>query len=717
MEILSLYNWKPLKLISGNNISKIYKVEKEDGTIAVVKKITLPISDKDAALLMERGKILFLQDATSYYMEMMNNEINILNQLSGSPNVLHVFDTHQENETGKSNYYIIMEYAEDITSYFKKEGISELDIAKLGIDICSALEACEKIKVLHNDIKPTNIFYDGKNYKLGDFGNSTIGVTDNIVTFGSPNYLSPEIYNQKLTSEASDLYSLGLVMYHLLAGNLPFVTDKVDEEAAFKERLKGTKIPPIEGVNPKLLEIILRACSFDELARYRDVTEMKKDLESLSTLSPEKKSIVFNSSKMNDTISVFDSDLIARQGKVSQAISLQKKKDKAKIFFKKWFKKIALAILLLLLLFISLFIYSRNKECELGYINKNGVCTKGYYYCDTGYSLNEKNQCQKTIKSVDAKVSYSCPSGYAYTNETCVSEEVQEPTFTYQCLDGFTLNGTKCEKVETNDAVVTYTCPSGYANMNGVCVKGDEKDATAKYSCPSGYTTGPFLENGVYKCSKYVSSSSTVDATPKYSCSSGTLNSSNKCVTVTNNVSKSSCSGVTSNESCTTTGGAWCNYYGSFGYGCTTTCTYTCTVTTEPKVTYTCDSGGTLSGSKCTYSGGNTIKVSANASYSCPKGYDRIGSKCVYGKQINGTKVYTCLDSQTLVGDKCHTTITTDAVGMYTCPDGFVASGVTCIQNDFPQPVSKYTCSRVYTLNGNKCEQYETKPAKAEFTE
>ena len=101
MEILSLYNWKPLKLISGNNISKIYKVEKEDGTIAVVKKITLPISDNDAALLMERGKVLFLQDATSYYMEMMNNEINILNQLSGSPNVLHIFDTHQENETGK----------------------------------------------------------------------------------------------------------------------------------------------------------------------------------------------------------------------------------------------------------------------------------------------------------------------------------------------------------------------------------------------------------------------------------------------------------------------------------------------------------------------------------------------------------------------------------------------------------------------------------------
>lgn len=355
-----------------------------------------------------------------------------------------------------------------------------------------------------------------------------------------------------------------------------------------------------------------------------------------------------------------------------------------------------------------------NRTCDAGYINKNGICKKGYYFCDNGYVLNSDNKCQKTIKSINAKATTTCKSGYTYTNETCVSNEVKEPVFTYQCLDGFILNGTKCEKVETNDAVVTYTCPSGYANMNGVCIKGDEKDATVSYSCPSGYDNGPFLENGEYKCSKYVQSSSTTDATPNYKCSSGTLNN-NKCVTVTENVSKSNCSGTTSNEKCKTSGGYWCSYT-PYAYGCTTTCTYTCTVATAPKVTYTCPNGGVLNGTKCSYSGGNTIKTNAIANYTCPAKYEKIGLKCIYGKQINGTVVYTCLDSQTLVGDKCHTTITTDAVGMYTCPEGFIASGVTCIQNDFPQPVKKYSCSRIYTLNGDKCEQYEIKEAKPVFT-
>ena len=715
MEVLSLFNFKPLKTIYENSIFKIYKVEKEDGTIAVVKKITLPISDDDAVKLMESGKILFLQDATNYYLQQMNKEIEILKKLNNEKNILHYQDKYEETIDGKTSYYIIMEYAEDCSSYFQREGVSESDVIKLGIDICRALEACQKNNIYHNDIKPANLFYNGEEYKLGDFGNSTQGSDNNIINFGSMNYISPEVYERKPTTSTSDIYSLGIVMYQLLTNHLPFTTTEESEEKALEKRMSGIAIPPIDTSNKELANIVLKACSYDINNRYQSVSELKKDLEQIVNPSTEKKKITFIKTKMNDTISVFDKSLIEKQDKKMQEIYIQQRKNKKMSSIKKMLKKGLLIALLLILIGVSSFIYAYNRECEPGYINKNGICTKGYYYCDTGYSLNEKNQCQKTIKSIDAKVTYSCPNGYTYTNDTCVSNEIQEPTFTYQCIDGFTLNGKKCEKTESNDAVETYTCPKGYANMNGICVKGDEKDATAKYSCPSGYTKGPFKENGTYKCSKYVTSSSSIDATPKYSCSRGTLNSNNKCVVVTNNVSKSSCNGVTSNEKCTTTGGTWCEYY-PYTAGCTKTCTYTCTVTSEPNVTYSCTNGGTLSGTKCNFSGGNTIKVNADVTYSCPSGYERIGSKCIYGKQINGTKVYTCLDSQTLVGNKCYTTITTDAVGMYTCPEGFIASGVTCIQNDFPQPVKKYTCSRIYTLNGDKCEEYETKPAKAEYT-
>lgn len=715
MERKSLHNWKPLKQISGNTISKVYQVIKEDGSIAVVKKVTLPIQDSDAVTLMEKGKIVFLQDATNFYLELLNNEIEILKSLKDEKNILHLYDAFQEKQEEKENYYIIMEYAEDITSYFKKNDVSEADVVKVGIDMSNAIEACQRINILHNDIKPSNIFYDGNNYKLGDFGNSTKGTSDNIVYFGSPNYLSPEVYNHCLTTEASDIYSLGLVLYHLLAGHLPFVNEKTDEKEAFTKRMSGAPIPDIENTNPLIMGIIKKACAYDINTRYQSVSELKKELEAIANPSTKKKKIIFNKNKMSDTISVFDNELIARQGKITHEIAVQNTKTKRKIFLKKWVKRIAAILLVLVLSLTGLLVYSFNKECDLGYINKNGVCKKGYYYCDAGYVLNEKNKCQKTIKSIDAKVSYSCKSGFTYTNDTCVSNEIQEPTFVYQCLDGFTLNGTKCEKTETNDAVLTYTCPKGYANMNGVCVKGDEKDATVSYSCPSGYTKGPFLENGEYKCSRYVTSSSTIDATIKYSCPSGYTLSGTNCTKVTNNVSKTSCTGTTSNEKCTYNN-SWCSYY-PYSYGCTKTCTYTCTTTIEATKNYSCDSGGTLKGTSCTFSGGNTIKVKANATYTCPNGYEKIGTKCIYGEQKNGTPVYSCLDSQKLVGDKCYTTITTDAVGMYTCPAGFVASGVTCIQDEFPQPLSKYSCSRVYTLNGDKCEQYETKPAKEVLTE
>ena len=176
-----------------NGISKIYKAVKSDGTNSVIKHLRLPIDSNRAMELVNRGKISTVNDSINYYVNVMNQEINILSALNSSPYILRMYDAIQNNNGNQSDFYIIMENAVDINQYFANNGFSESDVVKLGIDICSALEACKGINVIHNDIKLSNIFYDGYNFKLGDFGSSTYGSDNNLVYFGTPNYLSPEV--------------------------------------------------------------------------------------------------------------------------------------------------------------------------------------------------------------------------------------------------------------------------------------------------------------------------------------------------------------------------------------------------------------------------------------------------------------------------------------------------------------------------------------------
>ncbi len=702
-------NWKTLSLISKDNITKVYKIEKEDGKIAVVKKLSLPINDADAAILMEKGKILFIQDATNYYLEMMNNEISILNQLSNEKNILVLYETIEEKKGECSDYYLIMEYAEDITNHFKNNKISESDVVKLAIDICSALESCKKINVIHNDIKPNNIFFDGTNYKLGDFGNSSIGGSNNIVTFGTPNYLPPEVAQNKTTNETSDLYSLGLVMYKLLTGHLPFVDSETDEQTAYEKRLNGSPILVDSSINLKLMNIILKACSFEIKNRYQTASEMKKELSQLTDISNKKKDIIITTSKLDDTISVFDSSLIASQTKAAKSISAKKKKAQRNDFLKKNLKRGATIAMLFILFFVSGIIYMLNRDCESGFINKNGLCVKGYYFCsDEGYVLNEKNQCQKTIDSKNAKVSYSCQQGFTLKDDVCVNTEIIEPTSVYKCADSFRLNGKKCEREESIDAVVSYTCPKGYVSAGDKCVTVSNIDAEARYICSdTSYT----LKGNV--CSKKVQK--TESAAVTYSCNSGGTLKETKCEYIS-----------TPTYSSTTPS------YPNWGWGtwggtgtqtptCSSGYTYSstdqkCHKTENAKIRYTCPSGTTNNNNgTCT----STVTEQKNAivKYTCPSGYTPVGAQCAKSTNISGKIKYNCPDDTKLRDKKCVSTITSDAINMYICPEGYIVSGSGCIMEEYPQAIKKYSCSRVYTLNGDKCEKYSTKPAQAVYTE
>lgn len=173
------------------------------------------------------------------------------------------------------------------------------EVIRLGIDICQALELCQKYNIIHRDIKPENIFVSehGK-YKLGDFGiaRTIEGTATGLSKKGTYTYMAPEVYREEAYGASVDTYSLGLVLYRLLnGGRTPFLPDFPepitfkDRETAHAKRIKGEPLPPPKNADERLCRVILKACAFHPKERYADPAQFRLDLEAV--LNPEKNDI------------------------------------------------------------------------------------------------------------------------------------------------------------------------------------------------------------------------------------------------------------------------------------------------------------------------------------------------------------------------------------------------------------------------------------------
>ena len=200
------------------------------------------------------------------------------------PNIVSVYDVGNEENL----YYIVMELIKGKTL---KEIIIEEGAAlpwkwstNIAIQIASALERAHKSNIVHRDIKPHNIIITEDGIaKVTDFGiakavsNSTITAFGS--TIGSVHYFSPEHAKGGYTDAKSDLYSLGVVMYEMLTGKVPFDADTPVSVAL--KHMQEEPVAPIE-LNPNIPsainDIILKAMRKDTTLRYQSATEMLRDL-------------------------------------------------------------------------------------------------------------------------------------------------------------------------------------------------------------------------------------------------------------------------------------------------------------------------------------------------------------------------------------------------------------------------------------------------------
>ncbi|MGM0652458.1 MAG: protein kinase domain-containing protein, partial [Bacillota bacterium] len=199
------------------------------------------------------------------------------------PHIVNIYDVGEQSGT----YFMVMEYVDgsNLKQYIREKGrLPVHEAIRISRQIAEALEEAHKAGVVHRDIKPQNILFsrDGK-VKVADFGiaiagdGATVTVGDEII--GTVQYIAPEQARGEVAGKQSDLYSLGIVLYEMVTGKVPFTGES--PVAVAMKHIQEQIVPPgrlVSDLPEQLEEIIMKAVEKDAANRYNTADEFLEDL-------------------------------------------------------------------------------------------------------------------------------------------------------------------------------------------------------------------------------------------------------------------------------------------------------------------------------------------------------------------------------------------------------------------------------------------------------
>ena len=292
-----LDGWNIMRLLGEGSYGKVFEIERSEfGQTyrAALKVITVPQSSAEVRSVISEG--MSVSQAEAYFhgiVEELMHEFSIMFKLKGTANIVSCEDLRVLEHPDGIGWDILirMELLHPLLPYVYQHPMARRDIIRLGIDICKALELCQRYNIIHRDIKPENIFIsDNGDYKLGDFGiaRTIERTTSGLSKKGTYSYMAPEVYAGKEYGFSVDTYSLGLVLYRMLNKNRgPFLPQPPEaitfssREQALARRMSGEPLPrPFYGEG-RLGEIVLKACAFDPKDRYSSPQQLRQELEAI----------------------------------------------------------------------------------------------------------------------------------------------------------------------------------------------------------------------------------------------------------------------------------------------------------------------------------------------------------------------------------------------------------------------------------------------------
>ena len=267
-------------LSKGQKINDRYEIVKSigEGGMANVYLANDTILDRKVAVKVLRGDL----SSDDKFIRRFQREALSVSNLS-HPNIVEVYDVGEED----GQHYIVMEYIEGKTLkqlLKKRDSLTLTEVIDIMTQLTDGIAHAHESYIIHRDIKPQNIMIqDDGRIKITDFGiamalNATQLTQTNSV-MGSVHYLPPEQASGKGTTVKSDIYSMGILMYELLTGTVPFKGDNAVEIAL--KHMKD-KIPSIRKQNPAIPQsvenILLKATAKNPRNRYDTAREMHEDL-------------------------------------------------------------------------------------------------------------------------------------------------------------------------------------------------------------------------------------------------------------------------------------------------------------------------------------------------------------------------------------------------------------------------------------------------------